>query len=109
MTAPVLTSYDDLTNVMTQRCFFIPKANQVNTPQPTGPVFILDQPAVTMAVARFRGKATLADNLSYKAKLISSLGERSAQYLTKNLLTAGYDSPYTPIFLRTNEVVLMHV
>jgi hypothetical protein len=109
MTAPVVTSYDEVTNVMTQRCFFIPKANQVNTPQPTGPVFILDQAETTVAVARFRGKATFDDYLSYKAKLMSNLGQKSGEYLTENLLTAGYDSPFVPMALRTNEVILIHV
>ena len=109
MTAPVLTSFEEVTNIMRQRCFFIPKANQINTPLPTGPVFILDQPETTLAVAKFTGKATVDDYLSYKAKLIKKLGERSAQYLTANLLTAGYDSPYTPVAERTNEVILIHV
>ena len=31
------------------------------------------------------------------------------EYLTENLLTAGYDSPFVPMALRTNEVILIHV
>ena len=110
MTAPVFSTYDD-NNKMIRKCFFIPKANQINTPQPTGPVFIVDEPEVTVAVARFGGRATLNDYLEHKAKLIETLAEKSVQYVTSNLLTAGYDKPTStvPVTNRTNEVLLVQL
>ena len=108
MTAPVLSTYDE-NNKMTRTCFFIPKANQLNTPKPTGPVFIVDEPEVTVAVARFGGKATLNDYLEHKARLVEKLGVKSGQYITSNMVTAGYDSPSTPAASRTNEVLLIQL
>jgi hypothetical protein len=108
MTAPVLSTYDD-NNKIIRQCFFIPTANQINTPQPTGPVFIVDEPEVTVAVSRFGGKATLNDYLEHKAKLIEALAGKNVQYITSYLLTAGYDSPTTPVANRTNEVFLVQL
>jgi hypothetical protein len=107
MTNPILSIYDD-NNKMTGRCFFIPKANQAYTPRPTGSVFILDKPEVTVAVVKFGGAATPDDFLAHKVLLIEKLGDNSAQYLTSNLLTAGYDTkPSKPIAGRVNEVFLI--
>ena len=108
MTAPVLSTYDE-NNKNVRKCFFIPKANQINTPKPTGPVFIVDEPEVTVAVATFGGRATLNDYLEHKAKLIETLAEKSVQFVTSNLLTAGYDKPSTSSANRTNEVLLVQL
>lgn len=56
MTTPVINFYDELNQLKT-KCFFISLAFQVNTPKPTGTVYVVDYQEVIVASIRFGGKA----------------------------------------------------
>ncbi len=103
MTTPVLNSYDSSNNLI-EKCFFVPKSFHSNTPKPTGTVFITEKSETTVAVLTFGGRATLKDHIEHKSKLIQVLNEKSIQYKSSNLITAGYDEPSKPSAGRTNEV-----
>ena len=103
MTAPVLNSYDNSNNLI-EMCFFVPKSFHSNTPKPTGTVFITEKSETTVAVLTFGGRATLKDHIEHKSKLIQVLNEKSIQYKSSNLITAGFDKPSKPDAERTNQV-----
>lgn len=117
MTAPVLMQYTSKDNtkvnknsaVSVSMNFYIPSIFKSNTPQPTANnVFLTDLPEMTVAVARFGGFAKIDDNIAKRDALISALGSNAQNYDSINLITAGYNSPFT-LFFRRNEVWLLKV
>jgi len=107
MTAPVLKQYN-ASNSLESMCFYLPKANQLNPPQPSGIyVYLHEQSEVTLATIRFGGFGFVSDSIKQKALLIEKLNERVANFETSKLITAGYDSPVYPIVGRRNEVFLV--
>jgi len=115
MTAPVTmvfkNSQNELMN-LNSNCsvtmsFYVPKNNQDNTPLPTdSSVFVQTMNEFTVATIRFSGFATMNDNLKNRDALIQKLGSLASNYDTINIITAGYDSPFT-LFNRRNEVWLL--
>lgn len=114
MTAPVLMVYQNMNNELITKDsnvdmsmrFYVPKINQDDTPLPKqSDVFIKSEPEMTVAAYRFGGRASIADYISNRDKLISMLGDQAKDYDTINMITAGYDSPMI-FFDRRNEVIL---
>jgi hypothetical protein len=113
MTAPVTTVFKSsdskaismASNAKMTMRFYVPKADQSNTPNPTGDAFLQADPEAEYATIRFGGWASMNDNLSYRDQLIKALGAEASKYDTVNFLAAGYDSPFNFIG-RRNEVWL---
>jgi DNA gyrase inhibitor GyrI len=104
MTAPVFSSNDDKTYTMS---FLIPKdvANQ-GAPQPTDDkVKIEPMEGGRFAAYRYSGYSTSEKIAEAKQKLAKWI--ESQEIKTKGeILSAGYDPPYTPASLRRNEVLI---
>jgi hypothetical protein len=117
MTAPVLMEYKSKDNtkinknsqVSVSMNFYIPSQFKSNTPQPTANnVYLTDLPELTVAVARFGGFASVNDYMTKRDALISALGSNAQSYDSINMITAGYNSPFT-LFFRRNEVWLIKI
>lgn len=104
MTAPVLISTAKDTTSMS---FIMPKkALEKGVPRPTGDSVVLGKvDAARFAVLRFDGSRTAGNEKAAIAKLTAWL---EAQKLTgKGTPTfAYYDPPWTPVFMRRNEVMI---
>ena len=114
MTAPVLMEYVNKESKMIEKSstvsvsmnFYIPSLFKNNTPQPTAnDVLIREVPEMIVAVAKFGGYASLDDYLTNRDSLLRTLGPDAQKYDSMNLMTAGYNSPFTLLF-RRNEVWL---
>jgi hypothetical protein len=119
MTSPVLMNYspsepnqliDPNTKCAMSMGFYVPKENQDKTPNPTGDaqMYVKSEPEMIVAVARFGGYASLNDYLNYRDEIIKLLGNEAQNYDCINMMTAGYDPPFKPIY-RTNEVWLRKI
>ncbi|RMZ94033.1 Heme-binding 2, partial [Brachionus plicatilis] len=96
MTAPVLNEIKKLDG---QKClftmrFYIPKANQVNTPVPTGNAVLTDMPEFTVAATRFGGFASMNDYMQHDSQLKQQLISQLNKFDTQTIITAGYNSPF---------------
>lgn len=101
MTVPVLTSSDEDTME-----FVIPKAVTPSIPVPRNPeVSITKHPSRRYLVKRFTGRATSEKVQQMSEELISVAKANNISLSTKRYL-AQYSGPYTPFFLRTNEVLI---
>lgn len=103
MTAPVLQTPEEAGERMT---FFLPATfTSQNTPKPVNPqVSIRQLPAQKIAAIQFSGYMRDAKVKKYTAKLQDYLSTNniSAQ---GTAFTAGYNAPWTPWFMRRNEVM----
>lgn len=115
MTAPVLMVYKNMnnelinknSNVEASMLFYVPKAQQDNTPLPKqSDQFLKSEPEAIVATYRFDGWASVSDFIAKRDKLIQMLGDNAKDYDTINMITASYDSPMT-LFNRRNEVFLV--
>ena len=105
MTAPVLNEIKQLDGqecLFTMR-FYIPKANQQDTPVPTGNAVLTDMPELTVAANSFGGFATMNDYMQHNDLLKQLIGADLDKFDTQTIFTAGYNSPFE-LFDRTNEV-----
>ena len=87
--------------------FVLPlRFNTLNAPQPTDPkVRIREVPSRIMAVNRYTGLWSEARYRKYEAKLIAALQEQGYDMLGPPEW-ARYNSPFTPWFLRRNEILV---
>ncbi len=100
MTAPVISTQDYM-------AFSIPSSYTKETvPVPTNPAVKIEiQPEKQMAVLRFGGRATHAQVEKYIQALTTMLQEQAIQIRGEPVLMR-YNSPFTPGFLRRNEVAV---
>jgi hypothetical protein len=112
MTAPVVTSekIKMTTPVVTRKeymAFAIPSSYNKNTvPIPTNPsVRIEVTPKKTMAVLRFGGRTAETRVQKYIQELVTMLNAYKIQMKGEPVLMR-YNSPFTPGFLRRNEVAV---
>lgn len=112
MTAPVITSekINMTTPVITKNnymAFPIPSSYSKNTvPTPTNPaVRIESQPKKQMAVLRFSGRASDASVQKYIKELTTILNTYKI-LMNGDPVLMRYNSPFTPGFLRRNEVAI---
>jgi hypothetical protein len=103
MTTPVIMQRDDKESSMS---FVMPKATATNgTPHPKGDVKLAQLPSVKVVTIRYRGRS----NPEIEKEKLAALQTWAK---TQNLTTEGtplfayYDPPWTPGFLRRNEVLL---
>jgi hypothetical protein len=100
MTAPVVTRKDYM-------AFAIPSSYAKDTvPTPTNPLVHIEvQPERTMAVVRFSGRASQKTVESYTQTLLATLEHHRISVKGEPVLMR-YNSPFTPGFLRRNEVAV---
>ena len=93
MTAPVISWYDQGTSGTKNMCFYIPKAFQNKTPNPTNTnVYLKSIPDSIFATIQFGGFASKNNYETHLATLLSTLGSDRSNYDT-TITMAGYDSP----------------
>jgi len=112
MTTPVVTSekIKMTTPVITRKnymAFAVPSMYTVETvPIPVNPeVKIEVQPKKHMAVIRFSGRTTVARVQKHTQELLTTLNNHEFQIKGEPFLMR-YNSPFTPGFLRRNEVAV---
>jgi hypothetical protein len=100
MTAPVVSRYNYM-------AFALPSSyNKHTVPIPINPsVKIEVQPKKLMAVLRFSGRTPEARVQKYTRELIAILKTHKIQFKDEPVLMR-YNSPFTPGFLRRNEVAV---
>lgn len=112
MTAPVITSEKIAMSapVITKSNYMAfalpPSYTKETAPVPTNPAVKIEiQPEKEMAVLRFGGRATQVQVEKYIQKLKTVLQEQAMQ-MNADLVLMRYNSPFTPGFLRRNEVAV---
>lgn len=112
MTAPVITSEKiPMTAPVISRknymAFALPSSYTKDTvPVPTNPAVTIDvQPEKIMAVLRFSGRTSDIKDQKYLQELITTLKTHKIQRKGEPVLMR-YNSPFTPGFLRRNEVAV---
>ncbi len=112
MTAPVVTpeKITMTTPVLTREnymAFVIPSSYTKDTvPTPSNPLVRIEvQPEKTMAVLRFSGRTHESTVKKYTHILLSTLKNKNIQAKGEPILMR-YNSPFTPGFLRRNEVAV---
>lgn len=95
MTAPVISWFEQgKTSGKKTMCFYLPKAYQNNTPNPTNAnVFLKSVPDTVFATIQFGGFASTSDYTSHQATLVKTLGTDVNKYDTTLTIMAGYNSP----------------
>ncbi len=103
MTAPVLQEDVEEGARMT---FFLPASFTLeNTPLPTNPrVTVRQEPAQKIAALRFSGYMNDDKTARYADALKTYLTENDIAF-SEPFFTAGYNAPWTPWFMRRNEVM----
>jgi hypothetical protein len=98
MTAPVITRKNYM-------AFAVPSSYTKETvPVPTNPAVKIEiHPEKTMAVLRFSGRSSETKVQKYIQELITTLKNHTMQIKGEPMLMR-YNSPFTPGFLRRNEV-----
>lgn len=107
MTAPVVSAPANESSEMTTYAFVMESRYSMDTlPLPADPrIRIVEKPARVIAAREYSGRWTEENYRENEASLISALTTdglrtRSEPYLAR------YDSPFTPWFLRRNEVLI---
>jgi hypothetical protein len=100
MTAPVITHENYM-------AFALPSSYTKETvPVPTNPSVRIDvQPEQTMAVLRFSGRTSVKKDQKYIQELLTILKKHNIEVKGQPILMR-YNSPFTPGFLRRNEVAV---
>ena len=104
MTAPVQQSANE---AGWKIAFVVPSEFSWDTaPQPTNPdVYLRQVPGEIVAVKRYSGRWT-DKNLTRKTEELLQALEQSAIQPTGNVVSASYNAPFTPPFMRRNEVMV---
>lgn len=102
MTAPVVES---LSGGETRMAFMLPSQFNVDSaPRPSNPaITIREIPVRLIASIRYSGRWTEKNAKKYKARLEQHLAARGIQTIG-SFSTAVYNAPFTPPFLRRNEI-----
>jgi hypothetical protein len=110
MTAPVITPESiamtaPVINRGRAMSFVMPAGYTVDSiPEPTDPMVRIEElPARRMAVIRFKGRARERDVEAARERLLAALDKNSMQAVGAPVLMR-YNSPFTPGFMRRNEV-----
>ena len=100
MTSPVVTNVDSMS-------FLLPSIyNHETVPEPIDPhIIIKEQSARTLAVLRFSGWAR-SDTVEAKKKLLLETLRRNNIESKGEVVLMRYNPPFTPWFLRRNEVAV---
>jgi hypothetical protein len=100
MTSPVVTDADSMS-------FIVPsKYTRETIPEPTDPhITINEQPARSLAVLRFSGLAR-SDTVEKKKKVLLETLRRNNMETRGDVIVMRYNPPFTPWFLRRNEVAV---
>ena len=103
MTVPVSQKESDGARYMQ---FFLPGAYSIeNAPRPNDPKVSLGvEPGGKFAVLKYSGRATTA-NFKRKSKELREALENEGRLFLDNPIRATYNGPFTPFFLRRNEVM----
>jgi effector-binding domain-containing protein len=104
MTAPV---QETLGEHQPELAFTMPQGYSLdNLPSPNDPsVSLTEIPARTVAVIRFSGWATAGKIRRYQQQLLASIESRNIEAVNAPMLNQ-YNPPWTPPFLRRNEIML---
>ncbi len=103
MTAPVTQEPDDAGWVVS---FIMPSGRTTaDLPVPAGDVTLVDEPARHMAAMRFSGRWTDA-RFQRHAEQLQSWVRAQGLTMVGDVEFAYYDDPFTPAFLRRNEVMV---
>ena len=102
MTAPVVESSSNGVNRM---AFMLPSEYKLdNAPRPTNPAITLkEMPVRIIASIRYSGRWTDKNVAKYKAKLEQHLAANKVDVIGE-FSTAVYNAPFTPPFMRRNEI-----
>jgi hypothetical protein len=100
MTSPVVTDADSMS-------FIVPsKYTRETIPEPTDShITINEQPARLLAVLRFSGLAR-SDTVEKKKKVLLETLRRNNMETRGDVIVMRYNPPFTPWFLRRNEVAV---
>lgn len=106
MTAPVESRETEDTGEMTYRFVMESKYTLETLPEPSDDrIQLREKPARIVAVRRFSGRWSDANVEKNEARLLSDLA-RDGVELAGTLELARYNSPFTPWFMRRNEVMV---
>ena len=102
MTAPVVES---VSNGVNRMAFMLPSEYQLdNAPRPANPAITLkEMPVRLIASIRYSGRWTDKNVAKYKAKLDQHLAANNVDVIGE-FSTAVYNAPFTPPFMRRNEI-----
>jgi hypothetical protein len=102
MTAPVVESSSEGQNRM---AFMLPSEfNLDSAPRPTNPAITIKEiPVRIIASIRYSGRWTEKNVQKYKARLEQHLADRGVETIGE-YSTAVYNAPFTPPFMRRNEI-----
>lgn len=111
MTAPVMTKVEHGDGPFCKSnftvSFFVPFADQDNTPKPTKEVFLQSTPAATFFVSQYGGFGVDDITVSTKAAaLASKLKAKGEDFVEGLFFTAGYDPPFR-LQHRHNEIWIL--
>ena len=100
MTSPVVTDADSMS-------FIVPsKYTRETIPEPTDPhITITEQPVRSLAVLRFSGLARIDTVEKKKQVLLETLRKNNTE-TRGDVIVMRYNPPFTPWFLRRNEVAV---
>ncbi|KAL2636339.1 hypothetical protein R1flu_007818 [Riccia fluitans] len=107
MTAPVITKENESVGKLTTMQFVLPSSYTIeNVPKPTDSrVIVKEMPGRMLGVITFSGSAT--DSLTkQKLGILESALKGAGYKITGDHMLARYNDPFTPWFLRTNEVMV---
>lgn len=106
MTAPVESLAPEDTGQMTYRFVMESKYTLDSLPEPNNDrIRLRERPARIVAVRKFSGRWGDANVANNETQLLSDLAEDGVE-LSGTLELARYNSPFTPWFLRRNEVMV---
>lgn len=110
MTAPVFMSEGlaaSEAKPMPSMAFVMPEGMSLeDTPKPSSTMLeVSQQPPTTFASIRFKGRLTEKNINKHKKELENWLKDKELTVLGEPL-SAGYNSPFTPPFMRRNEILI---
>lgn len=106
MTAPVESRENTAASTITYAFVMEGKYTLATLPQPNDQrIRLLERPARTVAVRKFSGRWSEANVSKHEAKLLRDL-EANGIRPQGDVELARYNSPFTPWFLRRNEIVV---
>ncbi len=106
MTAPVESRENSATSEKTYAFVMESKYTLATLPAPSDErIRLLERPARTVAVRRFSGRWSESNVRKHETQLLRDLA-RNGIVLQGDLELARYNSPFTPWFLRRNEIIV---